>query len=78
MFKRLSIVSLLLLQGCAPISWQLDILNYGSQATSYATTGKGIGDNFMSYLFDMDCELWNIVTVGSYCLEILELQDYLE
>ena len=56
----LSISALLLLSACAvPIS--ATIISLAAGGLSYATTGKSLTDNYLSYFTDADCAVHRIM-----------------
>ncbi len=63
----LTIISPVLLGGCA-LPPAVEAISWAMTGFSYATTGKGVGENAISLAMQEDCGVFNIATDGDFCL----------
>ena len=78
MKKWLFIITLLLLQGCAILPWQVGIALNGADLLSATTTNKTLSEHALSAATDKDCQWYILLDGAKACMNTKEEEAYLK
>jgi len=73
-----TILTLLLLQGCAIIPWQIGVALNGADIVSATTTNKTLGEHALSAATDKDCQWYRLLDGEKACMTQKEEIAYLK
>ena len=78
MKKWLFIITLLLLQGCAILPWQVVVALNGADLLSATTTNKTLSEHALSAATDKDCQWYRLLDGEKACMNTEEEEAYLK
>ena len=78
MKKWLFIITLLLLQGCAILPWQVGVALNGADLLSATTTNKTLSEHALSAATDKDCQWYRLLDGEKACMNTEEEEAYLK
>ena len=78
MKKWLFIITLLLLQGCAILPWQVGVALNGADLLSATTTNKTLSEHALSAATDKDCQWYRLLDGEKACMNTAEEEAYLK
>jgi len=76
--KWLFIITLLLLQGCAILPWQVGVALNGADLLSATTTNKTLSEHALSAATDKDCQWYRLLDGEKACMNTAEEEAYLK